>query len=116
MFRKSILNYRPLTALNHLKKMPGFDSSFQHFMHRQLQKESDRAASNMSEPGPLTYSRHQVMNFSPEHYFEKLTTEAPLLMAALTGTCSKQKLKDMRVGISTHLTVKNAGSRMVDSE
>ena len=103
-----------MTALNHLKKMPGFDSSFQKFMYRQIQKESDTAAAEMSEPGPLTYSRQHVMDFCPEEYFKKLSSEAPFLMAALTGTCSKQKLKDMRVGISTHLEVKNAGSQLLD--
>ena len=95
--KKAILNYRPSTALNHVKKMPGFKTSFQKFVHRELQKESDQTAADFNEPGPLTYSRQQVTSFSPEEYHEKLTSKAPLLMAALTGTCSKQKLEDIQV-------------------
>ena len=84
--------------------MPGFSEGFKEFVFKEIQKESDDAAKSLREPGPLTFSRQQVVSFSPESYHEKLSTEAPLLMAALTGACSKQKITDIKVSTAQHST------------
>ena len=97
LFRNAVLKYRAGTALNHIKKMPGFDSDFQKFLHREVQAESDRAGSDLREPGPGHYSRQQVIDFSSEAYYETLVEKAPLLMATLAGASTKQKHEDIQV-------------------
>ena len=100
LFRNAVLKYRPGTALNHIKKMPGFQSEFQKFFHREVQTESDMAGADLHEPGPVHYTRQQLTEFSPEAYYENLVSKSPLLMATLAGASSKQKFEDIEVSIA----------------
>ena len=87
-----MFQYRPLTALNHLSKMPKFDRAFHKFLWKKVQREADKGCRLLSEPGPSAFLREDVENFEPDDYYDLFCSTFPTFMISLVAVAVKGPL------------------------
>ena len=89
IFRSSVSNRQPLTALNHLSKMPNFDRGFHKFLWKKVQREADKGSRLLNEPGPSAFLREDVEQFEPNDYYDLFCSTFPTFMISLVAVAVK---------------------------
>ena len=99
-------NRQPLTALNHLSKMPNFDRAFHKFLWKKVQREADKGSRLLNEPGPSAFLREDVEQFEPNDYYDLFCSTFPTFMISLVAVAVKGQSKlsrdTVQVGLSLY--------------
>ena len=92
-FRDQLIRYRPLRALRSMKTLPHFHSDFCSFILEESRREASKTTVEKDEQS-TEFNMESIKKFSYESELEKFQKTNPILLAALVGTISKQKVED----------------------
>ena len=91
-----------------LKALPSFDKAFHNFVQEEAHKESEGILSD-KDPARKDFTLNSLRKFSYKEQLAKLQKSSPLLVACITGSISKTKVKT-----SEDLTRKGFGGQNRD--
>ena len=91
LFRDQLLRNRVLRALRTMKNFSSFDTDLQSFVLEEAKREADTVLSEKDLPRAV-FNLENIRKFSYKSELDKFQKTNPLLLAAIIGTISKQKV------------------------
>ena len=69
--------------------MSGFNTDLCKFLYNRVQDEADAGCQALREPGPKSWTVGDIEEHNIEEYFQKFTSNFPILMTCLTAVTCK---------------------------